>query len=150
MGKNIKVITAAVIGVLGTFWGLYGAIITFVALAIALDLITELIKAIYTCEKILNNKVTKVLLKKTATLLGLALGFFLDFWLPMLIETGSNLRININLPFGLIMGPYIIINEVIHTIENLYACDVAIPSFIIKIMKLSKEALNAGPEKERF
>lgn len=143
---KVKWVISIVVGALGTFFGFYGLIILSVALAIVFDLVSGVVKCKINNIQITSRKGTIGFWKKIALLVALAFGFFLDFFIPVAIETGISIQLGINLPFGLIIGTYIVFNEMTSIFENLHACGVQIPTFIIKLLGLSKDALNAGPK----
>lgn len=135
----IKVLLSAVAGAAATFCHQYGLIISAVVISIVIDCITGLVKSKVSAEGWDSKKATKGFWKKIALLVALAFGMLLDFFIPtMLAEIG--VEIPFHLPFALIIGCYIVINECISICENLYVINPEVmPKWIINLLKIAKE-----------
>ena len=139
----IKICVSIVLGALATFFEQYGLIIAVVAIAIVIDCITGLVKAKISYEGWDSKKATKGFWKKIALFVALAFGIFLDFFIPtVLIEIG--VIIPFNLPFALIIGCYIVLNECISICENLYIINPEIiPQWIVNLLKVAKRDIES-------
>lgn len=147
--EKAKIIIAALLGGFATFFGKYGTIFLMVAVIIVLDFLTGLVKAKIIGEKWDSKKGTMGFFKKISLLLALVFGVFLDWFLPMALQTGINFTIPFALPFALIIGVYIIVNESISICENLYQCnEKIIPKWIAKLLKIASETLDKGEKKQ--
>ena len=133
---------AIVGGCVAAFFEAYWLIILLVGIAILLDFITGMVKAVVVGEGLESAKGAKGFWKKIARLLALAFGIFMDAVVPMVLRVGIGITLPFNSPIGLIVGVYLIIIESISICENLYQCDVGIPNFIVDLLKVSKEKLN--------
>lgn len=145
--ERVKWILSGLLGMLGVFTKQYGLLIIMVAVAIVFDFVTGLIKAkIY--ENISSKTGTKGLFKKISLLVCLFFGFFLDYTIPAMCEYIS-IEIPFNMPFGMIIGFYIVLNECISICENLYACNPTImPKWIVKVLQTAKDKLDDGGQDE--
>ena len=121
----------------------YSIIILLVLIVILIDIITGFVKA-----KIKSEIVSRLgfigFWKKISLLMALTFGFFLDALEKYLAYIGSekiNLKISISLPFGTLIGIYIIINESISICENLHESGVKIPRFILNGLKKTNRKL---------
>lgn len=142
--EKLKWLLSFVFGGIATFLGQYGVMIILVALVIVFDVITGLIKCKVSDIPITSNKGTKGFFKKMAFMVCLFFGFFLDYAIPYM---GSRIALDIqfNMPFGMIICFYIILNESISICENLYACnDQMMPKWIVKVLKLAKDKIDDG------
>lgn len=143
----LKLAISVLSGIVAAFFGSYGFIIGLVAVAIVFDFTTGLVRGKIKGD-INSKKGFTGFWKKIALLLGLFFGIFLDYFIPVLLESGVNIVLPFSLPFGLIVGAYIILNEGISIIENLYECGVKMPPFILKLLKAAGEQLD-GDKNER-
>lgn len=132
---------SVLLGGLATFFDQYATILIMVAAAIVFDFFTGLIKAKIN-GTMSSKKGTAGLWKKIITLLALFFGIFLDFFFPLMLQAGINITIPFNLPFGLIVGVYIIINEGISILENFSESGVNMPPRIKKLFKNAKDHMN--------
>ena len=135
---------AVLAGLLMAIWQAYGLVIILVGLVIVLDILTGLLKAFATDERLNAEKGPKGFAKKLALLMGLAFGIFLDVAVPVMLSVIS-VELPFNSPFGMIVGVYIILNEGISICENLYTVDPKImPAFIVKMLQSGKDELDKG------
>ena len=135
---------AVLAGLLMAIWQAYGLVIILVGLVIVLDILTGLLKAFATDERLNAEKGSKGFAKKLALLMGLAFGIFLDVAVPVMLSVIS-VELPFNSPFGMIVGVYIILNEGISICENLYTVDPKImPAFIVKMLQSGKDELDKG------
>lgn len=141
--EKFKWVLSIVGGALSVFFKQYTTIIVFVAIVVALDFITGIVKAEVTGEPLSSKKGTRGFWKKVALFVGLFFGFFLDYFIPFVLAT-----INITLPidgalFGMIIGCYIVINESISICENLYTSNPHIlPGWISKLLSSAKDQID--------
>lgn len=142
-----KWLLSIILGVIATFTKQYGILIILVCVAIVFDCVTGLIKAKLE-ENISSEAGTKGFFRKIALLVCLFFGFFLDYAIPYMCESVS-IKIPYDMPFGLIICFYIVLNECISICENLYACNPTImPKWIVKILLSTKKQLEDGDEDE--
>lgn len=139
--EKAKWLLSTILGLILSFTNKYGILIIFVAIAIAFDFVTGLIKAN------INGTVSsdigrKGFFKKMALLVCLFFGFFLDFVIPYMCGS-IGVKIPFETPFGLIICFYIVLNECISICENLYACNPGImPKWIVKILQSAKDQID--------
>lgn len=142
MNNNIAKILAVILGVICTFFKCYGAILGFVAFILLFDFATGLLKAKIIGEPITSKKGSAGFWKKFAEIMALMLGIFLDYFAPLVIKAGVSYKIPFPLPFGLIIGVYIVIVELISIIENLNECGVSLPPFLLNLLKGAEEQID--------
>lgn len=137
-----KWLVSFVLGALATFFNQYGVIITVVFVSIVIDCVTGLIKAKVTDEGWDSKKANKGFWKKVALLAALAFGMLLDFFIPGALSS-IGVTIPFKLPFALVIGCYITINECISICENLYLINPAsVPQWVLKLLKIAKEDMD--------
>lgn len=142
----IKFACAAVLGAAATFFHQYGLIISAVIIAIIIDCVTGLIKSKTIEEGWDSKKATKGFWKKIALLVALAFGMLLDFFIPSVLLT-IGVAIPFDLPFALVIGCYIVLNECISISENLYTINPDImPNWIVKLLKIAKKDIENKDE----
>lgn len=131
-------------GLIASFWGIYGPVIICVLVAICMDVISGLVAAMASGEKI-SSKVGWIgFWKKMALILALAFGIFMDSFIPILLGTIS-LELPFTMPIGTIVGCYIVINEAISIIENInQAAPTALPKWIKKLLEGAGKTIDDG------
>lgn len=138
----LKWLSSLTLGALATFFNQYGVIITVVILSVIIDCATGLIKAKVTDEGWDSKKANKGFWKKVALLAALMFGMLLDFFIPGALAS-IGIVIPFRLPFALVIGCYISINESISICENLYLINpVSMPRWIVKLLKVAKEDID--------
>ncbi len=141
-----KIIVSAVAGAIATFFNQYGIIIAVVLIAIIIDCVTGLVKAKVSEDGWDGKKAHKGFWKKVALLVALAFGMFLDFFIPTAL-TQIGVTIPFKLPFALIVGCYIALNECISICENLYIINpTIIPKWIVSLLKVAKKDIDNKTE----
>jgi len=80
----------------------------------------------------------KGIYKKLALFCALALGFFLDAAIPILGQKGLGKEVAVNLPFGLIIAAWVVLNESLSVLENLSSCGVRLPGAIARALKAAR------------
>lgn len=143
-----KMSASLISGLVASFWGIYGPVIICVLVAICMDVISGLVAAMASGEK-LSSKVGWVgFWKKMALILALAFGIFMDSFVPILLGTIS-LELPFTMPIGTIVGCYIVINEAISIIENInQAAPTALPKWIKKLLEGAGKAIDDGGPKD--
>lgn len=138
--EKIKWLLSVLLGLITTFMNQYGTMILLVAFAIFFDFVTGVVKA--NIKEEVDSKIgQKGFYKKIALLICLFFGFFLDYAIPMMCASLS-ITIKVNMPFGMIICFYIVLNECISTCENLYECNPRImPKWIVRVLKSTKKQL---------
>lgn len=145
MNNSISKFAASLFtGLVASFWGIYGPVIICVLVAICMDVISGLVAAMASGEKI-SSKVGWIgFWKKIALLLALAFGIFMDSFIPILLGTIS-LELPFTMPIGTIVGCYIVINEAISIIENInQAAPTALPKWIKKLLEGAGKTIDDG------
>lgn len=139
-----KLTASLILGLAASFWGIYGPVILCVLIAICMDVISGLVAAMASGEKI-SSKVGWIgFWKKIALILALAFGIFMDSFIPILLGTIS-LELPFTIPIGTIVGCYIVINEAISIIENINkAAPKALPKWIKKMLEGAGKTIDNG------
>ena len=145
MDEKIKYILSVLGGLLATATKQYGLILLFVVIGIFMDWITGLVKSKITGVA-WSSKVGFVgFWKKVSLLAALFFGIFLDYFIPTTLEKIVTVELPFALPFGLIIGAYIVLNECISICENLYACNPDIvPKWIVGLLRNAKDKISDG------
>lgn len=140
--KLLKGGAAIVFGSIATFAKEYGLILGFVCIAIVLDVVTGLVCSYANGKKITKKKAYKGFWKKFAFICALAVGIFLDAFLPSLLSVVS-IELSFNLPFGMIVGCYICLNEMISCCENIILTNsFALPKWLTKFLEGSRKKID--------
>ena len=139
-----KLATSVITGLVASFWGIYGPVIICVLVAICMDVVSGLVSAMASGEK-LSSKVGWIgFWKKIALILALSFGIFMDSFIPILLGTIS-LELPFTMPIGTIVGCYIVINEAISIIENINkAAPTALPKWIKKLLEGAGKTIDDG------
>lgn len=133
-----------ILGLWATFTQKYAIILTFVVVAIVLDLTTGLIKAKITGEGWSSKKGSKGFWKKIALLVAFGFGIFLDTFIPYALRIIS-IDLPFNSPFALVIGVYIILNESISICENLYEINPhTLPKWIKSLLANANDKIDKG------
>ena len=139
-----KLIVSLISGLVASFWGIYGPVIICVLVAICMDVISGLVAAMASGEKISSHVGWIGFWKKMALILALAFGIFMDSFIPILLGTIS-LELPFTMPIGTIVGCYIVINEAISIIENInQAAPTALPKWIKKLLEGAGKTIDDG------
>lgn len=137
---------AIVLGFITSFWHQYGMLSALVCAAICFDIATGLVSARIRCA-ISSRHSFRGLLRKVALLMALAFGFFLDaFTLYLLSAQYMAGVLPTSIPFGHMVGIYIILNESLSVCENLYSCGVKLPAAVIEALRLSGQKIDIKKE----
>ena len=139
----VKRVLSFITGVLATFFKMYGAIIGLVCLAIVFDIITGVVGAKASGTKISSKKANQGFWKKVGLLMALFFGMFLDFFIPTALAV-VELSIPFKLPFGLIIGCYIVFNEGVSICENIDKINPQIlPAWVKKLLQGGADKINS-------
>lgn len=142
MSEKIKYILSAIGGVFATLTKQYGLILLFVVIGVVFDFVTGIIKCKVTGKPLSSKKGYVGMWKKISLLAALFFGVMLDYFIPNMLEKIVSLELPFALPFGLVIGTYIVLNECISICENLYECNPdIIPKWIEKLLKNAKEKI---------
>jgi toxin secretion/phage lysis holin len=82
----------------------------------------------------------KGIYKKLALFCALALGFFLDAAIPVLLSE-KGLGSALSLPFGWIIASWVVVNESVSILENLSSCGVRLPDAVARALKAARGKL---------
>lgn len=140
MNEVKKRVASFIVGVITTFFKMYGAILGLVGVAIVFDTITGVAASKASGKQITSKKANQGFWKKVGLLLALFFGVFLDVFIPEAL-TFISVVLPFDMPFGLIFGCYIVFNEGISICENI---DVINPSILPKWVK---KLLKGGVDK---
>lgn len=143
MNNQLVKLSASVVGgVILTFWEAYSTIIVLVSIAIVFDILTGLVGAASAGEQISSSRARKGFWGKIAELFALAFGIYMDYFVPSLVQLIA-VGVEFKSPFGLIVGCYIVLNELISIVENIAkAKPDIIPTWIIKLLIKSKDEID--------
>lgn len=121
MDEFYKICLSVLAGTIVSFTQEYGLLLLFVTVAIVMDVVTGIIKVSCTEEVWSKEKASKGFWHKISLFCGLALGIFLDFFIPfMAAEIGISMGTGVHLSY--IFGVYIVLNELISACQNLQCC----------------------------
>ena len=142
MSKALKCVLSVLGGTAAALFGQYGLFAALVAAAVALDVVTGLVKAKATGEGLSSKKANRGFWKKMALFAALAFGIFLDFAASaVLLHAGVSL--GADMPFALVISTYIIINEAISIGENLYLTNPdSFPKWIARRLQIARDSMN--------
>ena len=147
-GSFFKLCGAFLLATVASFFQQYGLVTAFVIVVILLDFATGLIKAKISGEGWESKKGTRGFWKKVALLCALSFGIFLDAFIPLVLEIGFSVSMPFNIPIGMVVAVYIILNESISITENLYCCNSEIiPKWIASFLKLAKDSVDRTENK---
>ncbi len=143
-----EVALATFLGFLSTFCKQYGLILAMVFVVIIIDFVTGLIKA-KLGGNIESGIARKGFFKKIALFVALFFGMFLDWFAPMMLNS-INIELSFAMPFAMIIGCYIVINECISIAENLYEINPnTVPKFIVNCLKIAQDKINGIDEENK-
>ncbi len=141
MNRNLKAIISVIGGIIATAAKQYGILLVFMVAAIAIDVITGLVKAKKMGTGWSSKKGTEGFYKKMSYLMAFAFGILLDCFIPYLLKYIS-IVLPFNMPFTLIIVCYIVLNECISIAENLYLINPnTLPGWIVNVLTASKQKL---------
>lgn len=147
--EAFKKLVSLLMGLITTFFKLYGTIIGLVGIAIVLDTITGIIASKATGVSISSKKANQGFWKKMGLLMSLFFGIFLDLFIPEALSF-VNVVVPFNMPFGLIFGCYIVFNETISICENLDKINPSIlPSWVKRLLKGGAETIDSVLENKK-
>lgn len=147
MNNAFKWLFSAVVDGLAGFLNRYGILSLLVCGAVLLDIVTGLLKA-KTAKEINSNAGFTGFWRKLSLFAGLFFGYLLDYFNGYLLSVSGAWLFTFDIPFGIIIGIYIVLNECISILENLYACGITLPAFIIKSLKTARGHADNG-QKEK-
>lgn len=146
MKDFFEVALATILGFISTFCKQYGLILAMVFVVIIIDFVTGLIKA-KLGGNIESGIARKGFFKKIALFVALFFGMFLDWFAPMMLNS-INIELSFAMPFAMIIGCYIIINESISIAENLFEINPnTVPKFVVKCLKIAQDKINGFEDK---
>lgn len=142
-----KIVLATGTGLIAKFLDAYAIIFIFVAVAIVMDVITGLIKCRVTGESLSSKKGYIGFWKKIALIVSFFFGIFMDSFIPVILEY-VKIDLPFQLPFAMIIGCYIVLNESISIVENILATNsLALPKWVKNFLKESKKKIDDDGEK---
>ena len=138
---------SAVAGWVTSFFDRYGSLSLLVCLAVILDVLTGILKA-KAAHAVNSNTGYQGFWKKMSLFAGLFFGYFLDLFEAFLVSISDLVSVSFHIPFGTIIGIYIILNESISICENLNACGVRLPAFLAKALLNANQELDGNQKKK--
>ena len=151
MDEFYKICLSVIAGTIASFTQEYGLLLLFVTVAIVLDVVTGIIKVSCTDEIWSRKKASQGFWHKISLFCGLALGIFLDYFIPFMAEEiGISMGTGAHLSY--VFGAYIILNELISACQNLQCCNSHIlPSWVLRLLQTTAEQIenNAPTEGDR-
>lgn len=146
---KLKELMAVFLGVVAQYFGKYALILALVCIVVCFDIITGIVNAKANGIPITSEKGTNGFWKKLQLLVGLFFGIFLDFAIPVFLEAGLRIELPYATPFGIIVGVYIILNESISIVKNLYGTNTKIiPKPIADFLNLSLDIMDGNKTEE--
>ncbi|MFA9380586.1 MAG: phage holin family protein [Acetanaerobacterium sp.] len=139
--KAVKCVISIIAGWFASFFHQYGHLTVLVCIVIIFDVVTGILKA-KVSGTVNSNAGFQGFWRKLSLFAGLSFGYFLDYFNRYLFSSSDTQNYSIDIPFGTIIGIYIILNESISILENLYICGVKLPTFICKALKTAGEQMD--------
>ena len=141
MDEFYKIMISIITGLLASFTQEYGLLLLFVTLAIVLDVVTGIIKVSCSDEVWSRKKASQGFWHKISLFCGLALGIFLDYFIPFMAnEVGISMGTGAHISY--IIGAYIVLNELISAFQNLQCCNShIIPSWVLRLLQSSADQI---------
>ena len=141
MNRGIKCVVSVIAGSAAAYLGQYGLFAALVAAAVALDVITGIVKAKAMGEGLSSERAARGFWHKMTLFAALAFGIFLDLAGSAVLES-AGVSLGSELPFALIICSYIILNEAISIAENLYLANPdSFPRGIAMRLKVARDKL---------
>lgn len=135
--NTFKALAASVGGALLGYFRIMAVPLAILGLAVGVDYISGMAKAIYLSE--LNSKIGhKGAIKKLCYFLVVVVAGCTD-WLLIYGLGAVGIDLELTYYIGVIVTVWLIINELISILENLGAIGVPLPSFLMKIIKRLKQ-----------
>ena len=149
MTEAKKRVASFFMGIITTFFQMYGLILSLVCIAIVFDTVTGVTASKATGKKITSKKANEGFWKKVGLILALFFGVFLDVFIPITLSI-LNFTLPFNMPFGLIFGCYIVFNESISICENLDKINPNIlPSWVKAMLKGGVDKIDSVSDDEK-
>lgn len=147
---DVSKITASVVfGMVASWTQEYTTLLSFVTIAIVFDIVTGVLKVMSKSEKWHGRKAMRGFWNKISLYCGLAMGIFLDFFIPFMAkEVGIQMETNAHLSY--IFAAYIVLNELISACQNLQQCNSHImPSWVLRLLQSGAETIEQKGPKEK-
>ena len=147
---DVSKITASVLfGMVASWTQEYTTLLSFVTIAIVFDIVTGVLKVMSKSEKWHGRKAMRGFWNKISLYCGLAMGIFLDFFIPFMAkEVGIQMETNAHLSY--IFAAYIVLNELISACQNLQQCNSHImPSWVLRLLQSGAETIEQKGPKEK-
>ena len=142
----LKALTAAIIGGLSAYSGVLAITLSILVAVMVIDYATGMIKAWFAAQ--LSSRVgVKGIVKKVCYLLIVAAAAVVD-WLIHTMCARFGLQLDTSMYMGLIVTVWLIINELISILENLAVIGVPLPSFLTKVIRKLKVAVENTADNE--
>lgn len=134
---KFKIFLTTIFGALFSFFGLLTVPLILLVSANIIDYITGLMACPSRGEKVSSYKSFKGIAKKISMYLLIIVGFMIDI---LIIYGVENLGFTFNFPtiVSCIVAVWLICNEIISILENLIDIGVALPKFLLPLIKLIK------------
>lgn len=138
---TLSTATAIMLSFVNNFWHVYGGVVICVGIAILFDLFSALVKN-GSKGNISASEARKGFWKKCATLGILITAIFIDFAITACLSGFLDIT-DFKSPFGVIIGVYIILTELISIVSNFASVNSSIvPKWLTKYLKSAKETID--------
>ena len=145
----LKISASIVAGTVMSWTQEYTTLLSFVTIAIVFDVLTGVLKVVSKSEKWHGRKAMRGFWNKISLYCGLAMGIFLDFFIPFMAkEVGIQIGTAAHLSY--IFAAYIVLNELISACQNLQQCNSHImPSWVLRLLQSSAEQIEQKGSTEK-
>ena len=144
--KELQMFISAVLTGLLYYLGIVSIPIVMLICAIIIDYITGMSAAWYNSE-LSSKKGIKGIVKKVSYLALVVAAMIID-WLISQVLHQINIDMNYSVFFAVLVAVWLIINELISTLENLSRIGVPIPNFLKKLINRLKTTVDESEEKK--
>lgn len=135
----------------GNLDALYIPIITILGVMMIFDAITGTLRTVINGQKLDKHIAFVGMLKKVLEVILMAFGCLLDIFGVWLVNRVDFLPSNLSMPFGTIIGVYLIITEAISILSNIQKSDnTLLPKWFLSLFKNAKKSIDdMGDEKKK-
>ena len=144
--KEMQMFTSAVLAGLMYYLGIVVIPIIMLIFAMIVDYITGMSAAWYNAE-LSSKKGIKGIVKKVSYLALVVVAMIIDWLISQGLQQ-INVDLHYSVFFAVLVAVWLIINELISTLENLSRMGVPIPSFLKKIINRLKTTVDESEEKK--
>lgn len=134
---KFKLITTTIVSALMNWLGVLAVPVLLMVGCNIIDYVTGLVATPYREEKVSSYKGIRGIYKKIGMWLLVLVGAFIDILIKYSIEAAG---VSLNIPFivATIVAVWLVVNEIISILENLVDIGVAMPPFLMPVVKYIK------------